>query len=366
MQDDYTHDVAGSAGAPSASSPRWLRLTRSGDRVTGYESADGTRWTELGHADLTGLGTSATVGLFVASPGHEETSFQFGGVRSNGGPSLARAAFDDVGLGGGWSGSAWRGEQLGGEDNGPGVPSGPDPGVVQEPGGRFTVTGNGDIAPAVGGPTGGIERHLVGTFAALLAAMVVGAMFATSEYRRRLARLTFAATPGGGGCWRRRLSSWRVPRSWSAWWARRRRSGWATSWRGTARRPCRRRPGGAPRGRRDGGDAGPGRGARTGRRDSAAAQRHGRRAVDLAGGPAVHAGRRRDPADRCRRVAAAGDAGGGVRRPADPAGVPPGARGLRATPRVLPLPWWAGFGVLCAWTAGALALATVVVRRRDA
>jgi hypothetical protein len=31
-----------------------------------------------------------------------------------------------------------------------------------------------------------------------------------------------------------------------------------------------------------------------------------------------------------------------------------------------PLPWWAGFGVLCAWTAGALALAAVVVRRRDA
>jgi ABC-type transport system involved in multi-copper enzyme maturation permease subunit len=30
-----------------------------------------------------------------------------------------------------------------------------------------------------------------------------------------------------------------------------------------------------------------------------------------------------------------------------------------------PLPWWAGFAVLCAWTALALALATYVLRRRD-
>ncbi len=31
-----------------------------------------------------------------------------------------------------------------------------------------------------------------------------------------------------------------------------------------------------------------------------------------------------------------------------------------------PLSPWAGFAVLCAWALGALALATVVVRRRDA
>jgi hypothetical protein len=42
MQYDYTHDTAGRPGAVSAASPRWLRLTRSGDTLTGYASADGT------------------------------------------------------------------------------------------------------------------------------------------------------------------------------------------------------------------------------------------------------------------------------------------------------------------------------------
>jgi hypothetical protein len=31
-----------------------------------------------------------------------------------------------------------------------------------------------------------------------------------------------------------------------------------------------------------------------------------------------------------------------------------------------PLPWWAGFGVLCLWAAAALAGAAVLLRRRDA
>ena len=52
----------------SAASPRWLRLTRSGDTLTGYESADGTHWTEVGTARLAGLPATVQVGLFVASP----------------------------------------------------------------------------------------------------------------------------------------------------------------------------------------------------------------------------------------------------------------------------------------------------------
>ena len=38
MQWDYTQDTAGLAGAVSAAAPRWLRLTRSGDTITGYDS----------------------------------------------------------------------------------------------------------------------------------------------------------------------------------------------------------------------------------------------------------------------------------------------------------------------------------------
>lgn len=199
LQHDYTHDVSGSAGGVSAASPRWLRLTRSGDRVTGYESTDGTRWTEVGVADLPGLGTSAEVGLFVASPDHEETTLSFGGSATVGGPSLARATFDDVTVADGWRAGAWRGDLLGGPATGPGAPpSGREPGGFQEAAGRFTVTGAGDIAPLVGGPMSSVERNLDGTFAALVAAIVVGTMFGTSEYRRRLVRTTFAATPRRG------------------------------------------------------------------------------------------------------------------------------------------------------------------------
>src|ERR1035441_10251286 len=54
MQYDYTHDMAGRPGAVSAASPRWLRLTRSGDTITGYDSADGTHWTQVGTARLAG------------------------------------------------------------------------------------------------------------------------------------------------------------------------------------------------------------------------------------------------------------------------------------------------------------------------
>jgi hypothetical protein len=35
MQYDFTHDTAGLPGAVSAASPRWLRLTRTGDTITG-------------------------------------------------------------------------------------------------------------------------------------------------------------------------------------------------------------------------------------------------------------------------------------------------------------------------------------------
>ena len=45
MQYDYTKDAAGLPGAVSAATPRWLRLTRTGDRITGYDSADGAHWT---------------------------------------------------------------------------------------------------------------------------------------------------------------------------------------------------------------------------------------------------------------------------------------------------------------------------------
>src|SRR5208282_4434380 len=68
MQDDYTNDTAGQPGAVSPASPRWLRLTRSGDTITGYDSADGMHWTQVGAVRLAGLPSTVQAGLFAASP----------------------------------------------------------------------------------------------------------------------------------------------------------------------------------------------------------------------------------------------------------------------------------------------------------
>jgi ABC-type transport system involved in multi-copper enzyme maturation permease subunit len=195
MQYDYTQDTAGLPGAVSAASPRWLRLTRSGDTVTGYDSADGTHWTQVGTAHLAGLPDTVQAGLFVTSPGFTLTTQSFGGQSSQGGPSLATAAFDHVRLSGGAPGGTWAGGDIGGT---------PLPVGFHQADGRFTVTGSGDIAPVVAGPGGDggltstIEDHLVGAFAGLIAVIVVAAMFITAEYRRGLIRTTLTATPRPG------------------------------------------------------------------------------------------------------------------------------------------------------------------------
>ena len=57
MQWDYVNDRPGLPGSVSASAPRWLRLVRDGDTITGYDSADGTHWTPVGTVTLPGLTT---------------------------------------------------------------------------------------------------------------------------------------------------------------------------------------------------------------------------------------------------------------------------------------------------------------------
>ncbi|MFF0285180.1 ABC transporter permease subunit [Streptomyces sp. NPDC005262] len=200
MQHNYMHDTAGSPGAVSAASPQWLRLTRSGDTLTGYRSSDGARWTEIGAVRLTGLPSQVQAGLFTASPpATQSTSQKFGGLSNRGSPTRATGVFDHVALDGAESGDAtWHGEQMGG----PADDFASD-GTFHRDGGAFTVTGSGDIAPVVGGPmtAGGltIERSLVGTFVGLILVLVVGATFITAEYRRGLIRTTLMASPRRGG-----------------------------------------------------------------------------------------------------------------------------------------------------------------------
>jgi ABC-type transport system involved in multi-copper enzyme maturation permease subunit len=197
MQDNYTHDTAGQPGAVSPASPRWLRLTRSGDTITGYDSADGTHWTQVGTVQLTGLSSTVQAGLFATSPGYSVISQSFGGTSNNGAPSQATAVFDHVGRSGAWPGRTWTGDNIG---------AGGSSGIggYHQAGGRFTVTGSGDIAPVIAGhgnegdPATTLTDYLVGTFAGLIAVIVVATMFITAEYRRGLIRTTLAASPRRG------------------------------------------------------------------------------------------------------------------------------------------------------------------------
>ncbi len=188
MQDDFIHDTPGRPGAVSPRSPRWLRLTRSGDTVTGEESVDGIDWGRVGVARPAGLSSTVQIGFFVASPDHVATSQQMGGPSSTGWPTAAVAALDHVSVQGRRPGAAWASSRVGG-------PPGAAP-AFRESAGRFVVSGAGDIAPAVGGPEPNtVERSLVGGFAGLIIVIVLGAVFMTTEYRRGLIRTTLAASP---------------------------------------------------------------------------------------------------------------------------------------------------------------------------
>ena len=222
MQYHYTHDTTGLPGAVSAASPRWLRLTRSGDTITGYDSADGRHWTKIGTASLAGLPSAVQAGLFVTSPdllvvndtlscGAVACSAETPGQSFAGNSSdvsiatQAAAAFDHVSLRDERPVGAWRGGQVGfptgiaficARSPGHSCPRRPAGGFKMS-GGTFTMAGSGDIAPYVTDidPLGAV---LKGSLAGLLAVIALGALFITAEYRRGMIRTTFAASPRRG------------------------------------------------------------------------------------------------------------------------------------------------------------------------
>ena len=51
--------------------------------ITGYDSADGTHWSQVGTVTLAGLPSTAQVGLFAASPDDQQESQSFGGGTSS-------------------------------------------------------------------------------------------------------------------------------------------------------------------------------------------------------------------------------------------------------------------------------------------
>jgi len=211
MQYDFTHDIAGPAGTVSARSPRWLRLTRAGDTLTGYSSADGRHWTEVGTADLAGLPATVQAGLFVASPDYTFDTQSFGGGDQGASiPTEATAVFSHISQQGNWPAGAWTGAQVGAGGQLPlykvsthcgasscAVKKRPPPDRFTRSGGTFIVAGSGDIAPFV--PiVDPLQVALYGTLFGAIAIIAVGAVYITGEYRRGMIRTTLAASPRRG------------------------------------------------------------------------------------------------------------------------------------------------------------------------
>src|SRR5690348_3892697 len=213
MQYDFTHDIAGPTAVPSATAPRWLRLARSGDTVTGYSSADGRHWTTVATVHLGGLPATAQAGLFVASPDYLfETQSFGGGDQGIDNPTQATAVFGQVSRRGDWpagaSAGAWTGSQAGFAARSPdkisqscnGVACGSlsrQPGHFRQSGGTFTVAGSGDIAPFVQ-VVDPLQVAFYGTLFGAIAVIALGAVFITGEYRRGMIRTTLAASPRRG------------------------------------------------------------------------------------------------------------------------------------------------------------------------
>ena len=175
----------------SAGAPQWVRLTRSGEVITGYESTDGSSWREIGTARLPGLPATVNVGLFVTSP------VSFDGP--TGYPTQATGSFNHITLTG-TTGAAWRSDSVGMSqaDFYPSLGSG----ISRSANGDFVLTGSGDIAPAVVqgllGTDTASSALLLGLICGMIVLVVVAAMSITSEYRRGLIRTTLAATPQRG------------------------------------------------------------------------------------------------------------------------------------------------------------------------
>jgi ABC-type transport system involved in multi-copper enzyme maturation permease subunit len=183
MQWDYVNDTPGLTGSVSASSPRWLRLVRTGDTIAGYDSADGTHWTLAGTATLPGLPATVQGGLFAASPNDSTSAI-----------TLTTGVFRHVGLS--WPATGWTGTNVGGiiSVNGVGVPD-----SLRQSGGALTVSGSGDISPLAGNfSVLTVQTALFGSFAAMIALIVVGVMFITTEYRRGMIRVSMTASPRRG------------------------------------------------------------------------------------------------------------------------------------------------------------------------
>ena len=131
---------AGLPGTVTSASPRWLRLTRTGDTITGYDSTNGTTLdTRSAPPTSPGLPATVDVGLFVTSPVAYQGS-------SDGVPTQATATFDHITLNGHTDAHGWQASSIGTpNDFYPTLGSRQRPALWRS----VVLSGSGDIAPAV-------------------------------------------------------------------------------------------------------------------------------------------------------------------------------------------------------------------------
>ncbi|MEU8120705.1 ABC transporter permease subunit [Spirillospora sp. NPDC049024] len=183
---------AGGAYGGAGAVPRWLKLTRDGTGVTGYASSDGRDWRRVGSVRLEGLPKTALAGMVVSAPDKVEVRRMFGGESVSGEPSATRATFDHVSVTPAQPGAVWRDR---GAMDGPAA----DPSLDGRTGsgGTFALKGVGDIGPnAFADDTA--KTTLAGVLIGQVAIVVVAVLSVTAEYRRGMLRTTFAASPGRG------------------------------------------------------------------------------------------------------------------------------------------------------------------------
>ncbi|MFA1543681.1 ABC transporter permease subunit [Actinomadura monticuli] len=182
----------GGQGGGTATAPRWLRLTRSGTTVTGYDSADGRTWHRVGSVRLEGLPRDALAGMFVAAPDRVEVQRQFGGESISGEPGATRATFDHVSVSPAPPGASWRDRGM------PGGPAAdPDADGRTQSGGTFALKGTGDIGPDRFADDI-TKTTLTGVLIGQAAIVALAVLFVTAEYRRGMLRTTLAASPRRG------------------------------------------------------------------------------------------------------------------------------------------------------------------------
>ncbi|WP_218011045.1 DUF1349 domain-containing protein [Herbidospora mongoliensis] len=188
FQYNYTHDLAGRAGGVSEQSPRWLRLTRSGDNITGAESTDGKQWHNVATSKLHGLPENVQVGLFATSPNDLTLrKVGLGATMGQARHTQAVGVFDNVTVDGAATGK-WHNEPVGGEIKTDWERQHPSGAVEKD--GAITVSGSGDIRPH---SDESVKTLLLGLPIGLIIVLIVAARHGTRTARQTPSRRVIAA-----------------------------------------------------------------------------------------------------------------------------------------------------------------------------